>query len=276
MNQCSRPILRYHGGKFRLAQWILSFFPEHRIYVEPFGGAASVLLQKPRTYMDVYNDLDGDVVNLFKVTRDLGEKLVAAIEMTPFSRDEFKTAYEKSTDPVERARRLVVRSFMGHGSNSHNRPTGFRRHSRQSGTSPCHDWRNYPPALLEIVERLQGVVIENIDASTLIQQQDSEETLFYLDPPYVLSTRDKGTDYNFEMNDQDHFELANLVNSLKGMVVLSGYPCDLYDKVLYKDWYRSERIAMADGARERTEVIWLNAAAQNALEAESRQQRMFV
>lgn len=276
MNQCSRPILRYHGGKFRLAQWILSFFPEHRIYVEPFGGAASVLLQKPRTHMDVYNDLDGDVVNLFKVTRDLGEKLVAAIEMTPFSRDEFKTAYEKSTDPVERARRLVVRSFMGHGSNSHNRPTGFRRHSRQSGTSPCHDWRNYPPALLEIVERLQGVVIENIDASTLIQQQDSEETLFYLDPPYVLSTRDKGTDYNFEMNDQDHFELANLVNSLKGMVVLSGYPCDLYDKVLYKDWYRSERIAMADGARERTEVIWLNAAAQNALEAESRQQRMFV
>lgn len=275
MSLPSRPILRYHGGKFRLSQWILSFFPEHRIYVEPFGGAASVLLQKPRSYMDVYNDLDGEIVNLFMVARDLGEKLVSAIELTPFSRDEFKLAYEVTTDPVERARRLVVRSFMGHGSNSHNRQTGFRRHSRQSGTSPCHDWKNYPRALLEIIDRLQGVVIENRDALALIAEQDHEETLFYLDPPYVFSTRDKGTDYKFEMTDQQHFEFAELLHSLKGMVVLSGYGSDLYDKELFKNWFRAERTAMADGARERTEVIWMNAAAQQALEDESRQQRMF-
>lgn len=275
MSLPSRPILRYHGGKFRLSQWILSFFPEHRIYVEPFGGAASVLLQKPRSYMDVYNDLDGEIVNLFMVARDLGEKLVSAIELTPFSRDEFKLAYEVTTDPVERARRLVVRSFMGHGSNSHNHKTGFRRHSRKSGTSPCHDWKNYPRALLEIIDRLQGVVIENRDALALIAEQDHEETLFYLDPPYVFSTRDKGTDYKFEMTDQQHFEFAELLHSLKGMVVLSGYGSDLYDKELFKNWFRAERTAMADGARERTEVIWMNAAAQQALEDESRQQRMF-
>lgn len=275
MSAPSRPILRYHGGKFRLAQWILSFFPEHRIYVEPFGGAGSVLLQKPRSYMDVYNDLDAEIVNLFMVARDLGEKLVSAIELTPFSRDEFKLSYEPTNVPVERARRLVVRSFMGHGSNSHNRPTGFRRHSRQSGTSPCHDWKNYPRALLEIIDRLQGVVIENRDALSLIAEQDHEETLFYLDPPYVFSTRDKGTDYKFEMTDQQHFEFAELLHSLNGMVVLSGYGSDLYDKELFKDWFRAERTAMADGARERTEVIWMNAAAQQALENESRQQRMF-
>lgn len=271
----TRPILRYHGGKFRLAQWIMSYFPEHRIYVEPFGGAASVLLQKPRSYMDVYNDLDGEIVNLFYVARDLGEKLVSAIELTPFSRDEFQKAYEIAADPVERARRLIVRSFMGHGSNSHNRPTGFRRHSRQSGTSPGHDWRNYPRALLEIIDRLQGVVIENRDALALIREQDCAETLFYLDPPYVFSTRDKGTDYKFEMTDEQHYEFADLLHSVKGMIVLSGYPSHLYDQVLFKGWYRQERIAMADGARERTEVIWINPAAQKGIDDESRQQRMF-
>lgn len=271
----NRPILRYHGGKFRLAPWILSFFPSHRIYVEPFGGAGSVLLQKPRSYMDVYNDLDGEIVNLFRVARDLGEQLASAIELTPFSRTEFIGSYEPVPDPVERARRLVVRSFMGHGSNSHNRATGFRRHSRQSGTSPCHDWRNYPAALLEIIERLQGVVIENRDARDLLAEQDCEEALFYLDPPYVFSTRDKGTDYKFEMTDEQHRDFARDLRALKGMVVLSGYPCDLYDKELFPDWQRFERKAMADGALERTEVVWLNPACSRALCQETRQQRMF-
>lgn len=275
MSVPSRPILRYHGGKFRLAQWIISFFPTHRIYVEPFGGAGSVLLQKNRSYMDVYNDLDNELVNLFMVARDRGDELVTALELTPFSRFEFNLSYEKADCPIERARRLVVRCFMGHGSNSHNRKTGFRRHSRLSGTSPCHDWKNYPAALREIIERLQGVVIENRDAFDLIKDQDDKETLFYMDPPYVLSTRDPGTDYKHELTDEDHFEFAELLHSLKGMVILSGYGCDLYDKKLFKGWYRSERIAMADGARERVEVIWLNEAAQKAIENESRQLRMF-
>ena len=275
MKYPSRPILRYHGGKFRLASWLLSFFPEHRIYVEPFGGAGSVLLQKQRSYMDIYNDLDGEIVNLFMVTRDLGEKLVSAIELTPFSRDEFIDSYLPTDDPIERARRLVVRSFMGHGSNSHNRPTGFRRHSRNSGTSPCHDWRNYPRALLEIIERLQGVVIENRDASALMAEQDCPESLFYLDPPYVFSTRDKGTDYKFEMEDEQHRAFADQLHGMKGMIILSGYPCDLYDKELFADWKRFERKAMADGALERTEVVWLNPACAAALAAEEAQQRMF-
>lgn len=271
----SRPILRYHGGKWRLAPWIMSFFPKHRIYVEPFGGAGSVLLQKSRSYMDVYNDLDGEIVNLFMVARDLGENLVSAIELTPYSREEFTMAYEVTADPVERARRLVVRSFMGHGSNSNHRISGFRRHSRQSGTSPCHDWRNYPPALIEIIERLQGVVIENRAALDVISEQDCLDTLFYLDPPYVFATRDKGTDYNFEMNDEQHREFARDLRDLKGMVVLSGYPCDLYDVELFSDWQRFERKAMADGALERTEVVWVNHACAKALEEQNSQQRMF-
>ncbi|WP_217497400.1 DNA adenine methylase [Trinickia violacea] len=264
MNVPARPILRYHGGKFRLAQWIIEHFPPHRIYVEPFGGAGSVLLSKPRSYQDVYNDLDGEVVNLFRVTRDRGDDVVRALELTPFSRDEFTLSYEPSGDPIERARRLVVRSFMGHGSNSHNRTTGFRRHSRQSGTSPCRDWHNYPPALVEIIERLQGCVIENRDAFGLICEQDSPETLFYLDPPYVASTRDKGTDYRFELTDEQHRELAELLRGVRGMVVLSGYRSALYDE-LYASWHHVDCATMADGARARVETLWINPACSAAL-----------
>ncbi|MBB5462918.1 DNA adenine methylase [Paraburkholderia sp. Cpub6] len=266
----TRPILRYHGGKFLLSDWIISHFPEHRIYVEPFGGAGSVLLSKKRSYQDVYNDLDSEIVNLFRVVRDRGAELLSAIELTPYSRDEFKLSYEKTDDPIEQARRLVVRSFMGHGSNSHNRATGFRRHSRHSGTSPCSDWRNYPPALTDIIDRLRGVVIENRDAFGLISEQDSEQTLFYLDPPYVMSTRDKGSDYRFEMTDDQHRELAELLHGLAGMVVLSGYHSELYDD-LYADWAFVDRRALADGARERVETLWLNPACSKALTEESAQ-----
>lgn len=253
----ARPILRYHGGKFKLADWIISHFPRHRIYVEPFGGAGLVLLSKSRSYQDVFNDLDGEIVNLFRVVRDRGDEIVRALELTPFARDEFRTAYEPAEDPIERARRLVVRSFMGHGSNSHNRLSGFRRHSRQSGTAPCHDWRNYPPALAQIIERLRGVVIENRDALGLIAEQDSDETLFYLDPPYVRSTRDAGTDYRFEYSDGDHRLLACALRGVRGMAAISGYRCDLYDDV-FAGWHRVDRIARADGAKARVESLWLN------------------
>lgn len=270
MKKPERPLLRYHGGKFLLADWIIGHFPTHRIYVEPFGGAGSVLLKKKRSYQDVYNDLDGEIVNLFRMVRERGAELVAALELSPYSRAEFSLAYEQAADPLEAARRTVIRSFMGHGSNSHNRPTGFRRHSRMSGTSPCNDWRNYPPALVQIIERLQGVVIENRDALGLIAEQDSLDTLFYLDPPYVASTRDKGDDYRFEMTDAQHLELADLLHSVQGMVILSGYHSALYGEI-YGDWAHNDRAARADGAHARIETLWMNAACSKALARERSQ-----
>lgn len=263
----SRPVLRWHGGKFMLAEWIASHFPPHRVYVEPFGGAASVLLRKPRSYAEVYNDLDGGVVELFRVLRDpdLGAKLVAALRLTPFSRDEFNQAYEPSPDPVERSRRLIIRAFQGFGSNGHNASTrtGFRAKSNRSGTAPAGDWVNYPTALVAVIERVRGVVIENRPAIEVMAQHDGDDVLHYVDPPYLPETRDAGGDYVHELTAEQHLELLDFLRSLRGGVILSGYPAALYDKAL-QGWSRVERRALADGAAERTEVLWINPVAARA------------
>jgi DNA adenine methylase len=146
---------------------------------------------------------------------------------------------------------------MGFGSNSHNQATGFRSNSNRSGTTPAHDWKNYPQALCALIDRLQGVCIENRNAIEVMNAHDGEETVHYVDPPYVSSTRDKGGDYRHEMTDTQHIQLSESLHKLTGSVVLSGYGCDLYDH-LYSDWQRVERVAMADGARKRTEVLWLS------------------
>lgn len=261
----TRPALRWHGGKWLLAPWIISHFPEHRVYVEPFGGAASVLLRKPRSYAEVYNDLDRSVVSLFQVLRnqDTARDLIHSLTLTPFARAEFDLAYLPTDEPIEAARRLVVRSFMGHGSDAPNlaRKGGFRANSNRSGTTPAHDWVNYPDALEAVVERLRGVIIENRDYQAVCRQHDSARTLHYLDPPYPMNTRSGhktgSGNYAHEMSDSDHASLLQFVRELEGMVVLSGYANDLYDNAL-ADWQRVEKASFADGARPRTEVLWIN------------------
>lgn len=234
--------------------------PAHRVYIEPFGGAGSVLIRKPRSYAEVWNDLDGNVVNLFCVLRsDRAGELVEQLRLTPFSSEEFAMAYQPADDPVERARRLVIRSFMGFGSNGHERLTGFRSNSNRSGTTPARDWVNYPEALAATVERLRGVVVLNRDSKDVMAAHDGPGTLHYVDPPYVAETRDRGRDYAHEMTDADHADLLDFLNGLEGMIMLSGYSCDLYDQRL-RHWQRITRAALADGARKRIEVLWLNPA----------------
>ncbi len=239
-----------------LAPWIISHFTPHRIYTEAFGGGGSVLLRKERSYAEVYNDLDGEIVNLFRVARDQGEDLKRLLHYTPFSRADFAESYEKVDAPIEQARRTVVRSFMGFGSNSHNKKTGFRSNSNRSGTTPAIGWRNYQEAFSAIIERLRGVVIENREAVEVLHIHDSHGTLHYVDPPYLPETRDAGGDYRHEMTDQDHISLAGVLRGLSGNVIISGYPSELY-KDLYRDWTCIKREAFADGARRRVECIWI-------------------
>lgn len=273
MTRVTRPVLRYHGGKWRLAPWIIAHFPPHRVYVEPFAGAASVLMRKPRSYAEVLNDLDGEIVNVFRVLRDRGHaaELERLLRLTPFARAEYAESLGAHPEPIEQARRTVVRAFMGFGSDSTSGAhTGFRAAGWQNRVGPPADWAHYPPHIPSFTARLAAVVLESRPACEIIAQQDSAETLFYCDPPYPMQTRSErqryaGKGYRHEMTDDDHRALAQQLRAARGMVVLSGYPCALYDAELYPDWEREERPALADGAKPRTEVLWLNPAASAAL-----------
>lgn len=266
----TRPVCRYHGGKWRMAPRIIQELPPHRIYVEAFGGAGSILLRKHRSYAEVYNDLWDAVVNIFRCLRDpkLAEELRRRCELTPFARREFDESrglYDDPADCVERARRDVFRSFAGHGSASMKKPhkTGFRSNSHRSGTTPAQDWANWPAAIPAFVERLRGVTIEHRDAVECMLQHDSPDTLHYLDPPYPLATRTShrwNAVYRYDMTDEDHERLAAAAQELRGMVVISGYACELYDE-LYGEWDWIEIPSITDAAEPRVERLWFNQAA---------------
>ena len=225
------------------------------------GGGGSVLLRKPRAYAEVYNDLDGEIVNLFRVARDDGEALARAIELTPFARSEFEIGYVPADDPLEQARRTLSRSYMGFGSaGASGQSTGFRANSNRSGTTSAREWLNYPDCLRVTIQRLRGVVIENRDAVDVMHAHDCEQAVHYVDPPYVHSTRQLRTRapiYRHELTDAQHEQLGLVLAGLRGMVVVSGYRCALYDS-LFTGWQRIDAAAHADGARDRIESLWLS------------------
>jgi DNA adenine methylase len=265
MTAPSRPVLRYFGGKWRLAPWIISHFPAHRIYCEPFGGGGSVLMRKAPAYGEVYNDLDQRVINVFRVLQDAAAaaELERKLRVTPFARDEMELSYERSTDPIEDARRTIIASFMGFGSDSvtrHGR-TGFRSNANRSGTTPANDWRRWPDQISAFTGRLRFVIIENRDALEVMDSQDGPDTLHYVDPPYVQDTRTDGSHgYRFEMDDQSHERLIEFLDQLEGMVVLSGYPHPIYEALVQRGWMRIESNAKVFGNRPRVEGLWLNPA----------------
>lgn len=273
MQTPTRPALRYHGGKFRIAPWIIRHFPSHQVYVEPFAGAGSVLMRKPRARKaEILNDLDGEIVNLFRVLRDPCQcrELERVLRLTPFARAEFDAAYQETGDPIESARRLIVRAFMGFGSSgvSRKQSTGFRVRAYNSRTSSATDWSTYPDALAFFCQRLRGVTLENRPALEVIAAHDDPETLVYADPPYLPAVRAShiSCQYRQEMTTEEHHELAALFHASRSMIVLSGYAHPLYDEVLFPDWRRLEKKTMADGARDRTEVLWLNPAAAKGIQ----------
>ncbi len=258
----TRPVLRYPGGKYKLAKWVIAHFPGHEFYVEPYGGAASVLMAKPRCQGEVYNDLDGDVVNVFRVLRDLCQatELERILRLTPFAYEEYKQAYEPCDDPIERARRTIFRSFASIGSDGvSRRNSGFRGlKNNDTSVTAAQEWSRYPNVIRQFVERLTNVLIEQRPALHLIGLYDRKETLFYVDPPYVMSTRSKSSVlYSNEMTDVDHHALAEALHKVKGMVVLSGYPSPLYDD-LYRDWRKVLKSATAQNGKGRTECLWLS------------------
>lgn len=268
------PVIRYHGGKFRLAPWVLQHFPAHTCYVESFGGAAGVLMQKSRSYAEVYNDMDGDIVNLFRVFQAEQSRTALAelLVLTPYSREEFELAWEPTDNQIERARRTIIRAQMGFGSAGATKGiTGFRIDTKRKYGTAQSLWTKYPEQIAVIGQRLAGVLIENRPAIEVIKAHDDSGTLHYVDPPYMHGTRYKnavsGRYYRYEMTDADHRELIGTLLEAKGMVALSGYDSEIYRELLV-GWSMnstSARISAGRGTSSRQECLWLNPACMNAL-----------
>lgn len=273
-----RPVLRYFGGKWRIAPWVISHFPSHRRYVEPFGGAASVLLQKEPAYNEIYNDLDSSVVSFFRVMRDPVKRaeLQRLLRLTPYSRDEFVAARQTAADEIEAARSLCVRSYMGVGTSGLRcRDTGFRTEFKDDVklASQIICWRSLPDRLDEVAARLSGVLIENLDALEIMQSASDPDTLIYCDPPYPFGTRAAGArkEYAHEMSDVDHARLADFLKSLSAMVIVSGYPDSVYDAL---GWESVDHVNYTMAGQKRMDRLWLNPLVSERLEREQAFEQM--
>lgn len=260
------PAIRWHGSKWRVADWIISHFPEHHLYVEPYGGGASVLLKKAPSPAEVYNDLNSALYNFFKVLRERKEDLCRAVYYTPMSRQEYLhswSARDEVVDPVERARMLVVAAYQARGSIvDRETPTGWRIFAKKSdfGQHPAEQWATVATRLEWVAERLRKVFIENKPATEVIRSQDSDSTLFYCDPPYQKETlADQTRNYACAMDEAGHRELIETLRDCRGMVALSGYDNDLYETQL-PGWTKLRTAARAEQNVKRTEVLWLNPA----------------
>lgn len=255
MTKITRPLLRYFGGKWRLAQWVLDYFPPHVCYCEPFGGGGSVLIQKPPSEVEFYNDINGAVVTLFRVLRDRPDDLIRAIDLTPYAFEEYRQSYEDCGDELEQSRRTYIRYWMNMGGRDDS-TSGWRiTMDDKRGKSPVDDWGNIEH-LYAIAARLKRVNIDNRDAIKFIQRYDSKDTLFYLDPPYVHETRGDAR-YVFDYTNEQHEQLASVLNQVEGMVILSGYPSALYEQ-LYCDWQVVQKNAVAFRSKKTIECLWMN------------------
>ena len=277
--------MAYYGGKSRLAPWIVSLLPRHRVYVEPFAGSAAVLFAKPPSTHEIINDLYGDVVCFFRVLREQPEELEVACRLTPYARDEYLAADldEEGLDDLERARRWWVRSSQSFAQTA-KIGTGWST-SVQRGSNNARSVWNRLGRFAAAAERLGAVTIENRDALEVIAAYDVDGGVIYCDPPYLGSTRTsvaggrrpKG-DYAHEFAaPEQHETLAETLMRCRATVLVSGYPSALYDE-LYEGWSRVERqvLCRASNGRSgrnfhRTEVLWSNRSLDDGLFAGQRE-----
>jgi DNA adenine methylase len=257
----------WYGGKFSHLEWLLPLLPPCHHYCEPFAGSGAVLINRDPSPIETYNDIDGEVVNFFRILREQKDDLIKAIGLTPFSREEFAVACTLDPDlsGLERARRFYIRARQVRTGLAQKASLGrwanCKMTSRRGMSGVISRWLGGVEALAEIADRLIRVQIENRPATEVIRLYDSPETLFYCDPPYVHESRGDPNAYGNEMTNKEHEELADLLNSVKGMVALSNYDCALMNKLYLKGkWIKNiakpKVIHSTKGTR--VEVLWTN------------------
>lgn len=253
-----KAIMKYPGSKWGSAPWIIQNFPDHHSYLEPFFGSGAVFFNKPRSDIETINDINGDVINLFKWIKDDPEKLAHEIYYTPYARAAYEEACRKEPEnSLEAAVFFYIRLNMGHGFRTNGEKVGWKSDIQgRERAYAAEDWRSLPRKIQEAAERLRGVQIEQKAAVEVIRRFNFENVLIYCDPPYVLSTRNR-KQYKDEMTDADRVELLETLLQHKGPVVISGYASELYDNML-SGWRREEFSNYAQNAKPRKEIIWCN------------------
>lgn len=256
----NRALIKYPGSKWRIAEWIISHFPTHHSYLEPFFGSGAVLFNKRRSPIETVNDLDMDVVNLFRQIRENTDRLAEAIYWTPYARAEYERAWAAQyteTDPFQRAVDFYIRMMMGHGFRTTGEKVGWKNdvQGREAAYAAGY-WCKTPAAIRHAAERLRNVQIECRPAVELIRRFNFQNVLIYADPPYLLSTR-HGKQYRHEMTDSQHEELLDALLDHRGPVIISGYDSAIYRDMLH-GWQREEIAERAQTAGPRTEVLWMN------------------
>nr|DAL87877.1 MAG TPA: DNA adenine methylase [Caudoviricetes sp.] len=252
-------ILNYPGSKWSMASWIISHMPDHSTYLEPYFGSGAVFFNKSPSAVETINDLDGQIVNLFRVLRDAPDDLARVITFTPLARAEYERSYQHTGEPLEDARRFLIRCWQGIGGKTSDR-TGWRALISANGPHVIREWDKLPQKLLIAAARLKQAQIENQPALKLIDRYDRPDVLIYADPPYILSTRTK-RHYACEMTLQDHAELLDRLRMFRGSVLLSAYHHPLYDQLINEGWKMEEFQAKAESGASRTEVLWINPVA---------------
>lgn len=253
-----KAIFKYPGSKWSIANWIISFFPEHHSYLEPFAGSLAVLMNKPRSNIETVNDLDGNVVNLFEWIRKDPERLAREIYYTPYARQVYDAAFEAvPEDSFARAVNFYIRLNMGHGFRTNGEKVGWKNDVQgRERAYAATDWCKLPDKVMQAAERLRGVQIECRPATELIPRFNYPNVLIYADPPYMLGTR-HGKQYRCEMDDKEHEKLLNILIAHKGPVLLSGYDNELYSDTL-REWHREETTCYSQVCSKKREVLWMN------------------
>ena len=256
----------WYGGKFSHLGWLLPLLPQTKHFCEPYGGSAAVIINRVPSPVETYNDIDGEVVNFFQVLRSQKDELVEAIGLTPFSRKEFELAISDSSEGIsslERARRFYIRARQVRTGLAQTASNGRWAHclltSRAGMAGAVSRWLGAVDDLPLIAQRLLRVQIENDNAVSVIKRYDSPETLFYCDPPYPHESRGDDKAYLYEMSNEEHATLAEVLHHVEGKVALSGYHCNLLDN-FYGDWDYIEgpKKLVHSVKKERTEVLWVN------------------
>lgn len=255
-----RSVLRYPGSKWNIASQLVQLIPEHHTYVEPFFGSGAVLFNKQQSNIEMVNDLDSNVVNLFHCIQEDAQNLARMVMTTPFSREIYEVTYRNAydnDDSYQKALKFLIQCWQGYGFRTDGSKVGWRNDVQgRERAYALWNWYRLPEWIIDIAERLRMVQIENRPALEVIERFNYSNVFMYIDPPYMLHTR-TGKQYNYEMTDSDHEELLKMLLQSKAKIMLSGYESDMYNDYL-AGWGKKQFSSYAEHGKPRTETVWIN------------------